>query len=106
VRLEVIDAEGRIVPIAANEITFTVTGAGRLIGVGNGDPSSHEADRPVHGADVAPNAAKRSAFNGLAMAIVQASKASGEIRVEASSPGLAGDTIVVFAQEAKARPGL
>jgi beta-galactosidase len=106
VRLEVIDAQGRIVPIASNEITFTVTGEGRLIGVGNGDPSSHEADRPARTVEGMPNTAKRSAFNGLAMAIVQASRATGEIRVEASSPGLAGDTIVVFAHEAKARAAL
>ncbi len=41
------DAQGRIVPIAANEITFEISGPGRIIGVGNGDPSSHEADKMV-----------------------------------------------------------
>jgi beta-galactosidase len=106
VRVEVLDAQGRIVPIAGNEVTFIVTGTGRLIGVGNGDPSSHEADRPVRTGETAVNTAKRSAFNGLAMAIVQAAKGTGEIRVEASAAGLSGDTIVVFAQEANARPAL
>lgn len=40
------DAEGRAVPTANLLAQFEVTG-GRIIGVGNGDPSSHEADRFV-----------------------------------------------------------
>ncbi len=38
------DAQGRLVPTAANLVNFEVTG-GRIIGVGNGDPSCHEPDR-------------------------------------------------------------
>jgi len=38
------DAQGRQVPIASNEIDFDIDGPGKIIGVGNGDPSSHEAD--------------------------------------------------------------
>ena len=47
VRVEVLDDHGRIVPTADNLVTFEVKGPGRLIGVGNGDPSSHENDRFV-----------------------------------------------------------
>jgi beta-galactosidase len=107
VEVQVVDAQGRIVPTAGHEITFTVSGAGRILGIGNGDPSCHESDRPVHGAD-APSGgmAKRSAFNGLCMAIVQATKNAGDIRVEASSPGLAGATVMIHAAAATARPAL
>jgi beta-galactosidase len=35
------------VPTAGNEITFEISGPGRIIGVGNGDPSSHEPDQYV-----------------------------------------------------------
>ncbi len=38
------DAQGRAVPVAMNKINFAVSGAGKIIGVGNGDPSSHEPD--------------------------------------------------------------
>ena len=38
------DAQGRTVPTAANLVNFEITG-GRIIGVGNGDPGSHEPDR-------------------------------------------------------------
>jgi beta-galactosidase len=40
----VTDARGRIVPTAANKIHFAVSGAGKILGVGNGDPSCHEPD--------------------------------------------------------------
>ena len=38
------DAKGRAVPLAQNKINFEVAGAGKILGVGNGDPSSHEPD--------------------------------------------------------------
>jgi len=41
------DAQGRMVPTAGNLVTFDISGPGRIIGVGNGDPSSHEPDRYV-----------------------------------------------------------
>jgi len=78
VGVEVLDAQGRVVPVADNKITFTVTGPAKLIGVGNGDPSSHEPDKSD----------SRSAFNGLAQAIVQTTLQTGRIVFAAQSPGL------------------
>ncbi len=43
--VEVQDAQGRVVPITDNAVTFKVTGAGKLIGVGNGDPTDQESDK-------------------------------------------------------------
>lgn len=43
VRVE--DHKGRAVPVAENEIVFRLQGPGRIIGVGNGDPSSHEPEQ-------------------------------------------------------------
>jgi beta-galactosidase len=39
-----LDAQGRAVPTAQNKINFSIEGAGRILGVGNGDPSCHEPD--------------------------------------------------------------
>ncbi len=39
-----VDAKGRMAPLANNLVKFETTG-GKIIGVGNGDPSSHEPDR-------------------------------------------------------------
>jgi beta-galactosidase len=42
-----LDAQGRVVPVAQNKINFNIEGAGKIIGVGNGDPSCHEPDTYV-----------------------------------------------------------
>jgi beta-galactosidase len=39
------DGKGRGVPLAGNEVTFSLEGPGRILGTGNGDPASHEPDR-------------------------------------------------------------
>ena len=44
ITVSVTDAQGRIVPVASNLIQFAVSGAGKILGVGNGDPSCHEPD--------------------------------------------------------------
>jgi beta-galactosidase len=96
VEVQVVDAAGVVVPVAGDEVTFQVTGAGRLIGVGNGDPSSHEPDK----------GSARRAFNGLCVAIVQAARQHGEIRVDATAPGLAPATAVIRCAPATPRPAV
>ncbi|WP_367751977.1 beta-galactosidase GalA [Flavobacterium sp. WC2430] len=39
------DKNGLQVPIADNEVTFSISGPAKIIGVGNGDPTSLEADK-------------------------------------------------------------
>ena len=85
-RAEVFDAYGRTVPKAANLVQFTVTGPAAVIGVGNGNPNSHEADK----------ASQRMAFNGLCCAIVQTTGA-GAITVTASSDGLTAGRVILKA---------
>jgi len=92
--VEVQDAQGRTVPITENEVTFRVAGAGKLIGVGNGDPTDHAPDKGT----------SRKAFSGFCMALVQSSKAAGKIMVEATSAGLASSTMTIAAKPVKLRP--
>jgi beta-galactosidase len=54
IAVQVVDAQGRIVPVAGNEIGFKLEGPARIIGVGNGDPSSHEPDRMVERVSTLP----------------------------------------------------
>jgi beta-galactosidase len=42
--VSVTDAQGRIVPVASNLVHFELSGPGKIIGVGNGDPACHEPD--------------------------------------------------------------
>jgi beta-galactosidase len=93
---QVQDSQGREVPLADNELTFKVSGGGKLLGLGNGDPSCHELD----------TAASRRAFNGLCLALIQSAKSADEIHVEASSPGLVSGTVSVSAVTAALRPAL
>jgi beta-galactosidase len=63
------DAKGRIVPTANNAITFSLTATGRIVGVDNGQPDSHEPYK----------ANSRRAFNGLALVLVQSNGQPGQI---------------------------
>ncbi len=92
--VEVHDAQGRVVPVADNEMSFRVTGPGNLIGVGNGDPTDHESDK----------GSSRKAFSGLCMAIVQSAKVAGSITIEATSPGLSSASVAITSREVKLRP--
>ncbi|HYP17951.1 MAG TPA: beta-galactosidase GalA [Opitutus sp.] len=47
ITVEARDAQARLVPTANVPVTFSIRGPGRIIGVGNGDPSSHEPDQFV-----------------------------------------------------------
>jgi beta-galactosidase len=83
--VQIVDAKGRLVPVADNVITFSVEGEGKIIGLDNGDPQSHEdfqSDR-------------RKAFNGLCLAVVQSTDKAGEIRVTATSPSLKASSVTL-----------
>ena len=90
----VLDSQGLVVPLASNLVTFAVSGAGYVAGVGNGDPSSHEPDR----------AAQRHAFNGWCMALVSSTNSTGAISLTASSPGLTGATLILHANPTNSTP--
>jgi len=92
--VEVHDAQGRLVPITDNVVTFRISGEGKLIGVGNGDPTDQESDKGT----------SRKAFSGLCMALVQSTKTAGNITVEATSPGLAPASVAVVAKAVPLRP--
>jgi beta-galactosidase len=94
VSAEVHDSQGRVVPITDNAVTFAVSGSGKLIGVGNGDPTDQESDKGT----------SRKAFSGYCMALVQASKNAGSITVEATSPGLAPARETIAAKAITLRP--
>jgi beta-galactosidase len=92
--VEVQDAQGRYMPVADNQVSFRVSGQGKAIGTGNGDPTSHEPDK----------GSSRKAFSGRCMALVQSGKTAGNITVEASSPGLTPASVTISAKAAKLRP--
>ncbi len=94
VKVEILDAKGRLVPIADNKVRFNIEGAGKIIGVGNGDPSCHEPDK----------ASERFAFNGLAQVIVQSTHAAGKTKLTATADGLAPATVIVQTRPCAGQP--
>jgi len=93
VNVAVVDARGRVVPDADNLIQFDLKGSGKIIGVGNGNPSSHEADK----------ANERKAFNGYAQVIIQASGKPGVMELTARSNGLSPASAKITTVESKER---
>ena len=47
ITVSVTDDKGRVSPLAGDLVEFSLEGPGRIIGVGNGDPSCHEPDTYV-----------------------------------------------------------
>jgi beta-galactosidase len=85
VNVSVRDKAGVIVPKAAVRVDFDLIGAGRLIGVGNGDPNCHEPDKADY----------RTTYNGWAQALVQTRKTAGDIRLTARAEGLASASLAL-----------
>ena len=97
VTVEALDNEGRPVPTANVHVEFEITGPGAIIGVGNGDPTSHEPD----------TASKRSLFNGLALVIVQSQRGeAGNLVLRAKTEGLtSAETTIAIKTAASASSG-
>jgi beta-galactosidase len=78
VEIEMIDAQGVVVPDADRPVRIRVQGAGRFVCMDNGDTADSgaqlRADKPT--------------FMGHAQAIIQAGRSSGTIRITASADGL------------------
>lgn len=95
VTVEIQDIEGHIVPDASPLLTFCLDGDGRILGVGNGDPSYLGADHP-QGKDcktfVIP------AFNGLAQVLVQSSHSPAVLTLTASAEQLKNGNLTINVQ--------
>ena len=92
VTVEVQDAKGRIVPDACPMLTFKLAGDGRILGVGNGDPSYLGADHPHHN-DC--HEFSIPAFNGLAQVIIQSSRHSSALQLSGEANKLKAGELTI-----------
>ena len=74
-RVELQDKEKRFVPTACDDLTITVNGPVRILGVGNGDPAYQTTERPT---DTNTRTYQVKAFNGLAQVLLQSTGEAGE----------------------------
>jgi beta-galactosidase len=93
--VQILDAQGHLVPTADDLITFDVQGPGRIIGVDNGNPVSHEPFQSN----------QRRAFNGLCLAIVQSMTEQGAVQVTAGAAGLESASVTCAAASQTANGG-
>ena len=76
VRIEAVDKKGRRVPMAQDELTFSVEGDARIVAVTNGDNNSEELNVQDH----------RRLWNGSAMVILRSGQSPSKVQLKVSSP--------------------
>ena len=88
VTVRIVDAEGNLCPLAANEVSFEVSGAGRFRAAANGDAACL----------VPFQSSVMPAFSGQLTAIVQTSDKPGTITLQATSERLQSSTLTFKTQ--------
>jgi beta-galactosidase len=79
VTVKIEDEDGHFCPLADNKIDFKISGPATIAAVDNGNAASIEPFRADY----------RKAFNGLSLLVIKSKKGvPGEVKIEASSPGL------------------
>lgn len=93
--IEAVDSEGNFVANANNRAFVTVEGAGRLVGLDNGDSTDYEQYKGT----------SRRLFSGRLLAIIAPKEEAGEITVTVKSPSLPDSSITLRASEAGVKFG-
>jgi len=97
VTVQVVDAQGRVVPSANELVKFELSGPGTIIGLNNGNPNCHEPEKGD----------RHSVFHGLAQVILQSGfGAQGKLTLRATSGGLTPAEVTIEATPAPARPAM
>ena len=97
VTVQVVDAQGRVVPGANQLVKFELTGPGGIIGLNNGDPNCHEPEKGN----------QHSVFHGFAQVMLQSAFAGqGKLTLRATADGLAPAEITIDVTSAPARPAV
>ncbi len=76
VNISLVDKHNNVVPDACNNLTFSISGPGRILGAGNGDPACTVIDNPN---DMYCQLFKFPAYNGHAQVLIQTTKEEGLI---------------------------
>lgn len=96
VDISAFDKDGEFVANANNRVFVSVEGAGRLVGLDNGDSTDYEQYKGT----------SRRLFSGKLLAMIAAKTEPGEIRVKVSSPSLPDSVITLNAVAAEVREGI
>ena len=92
ITVEIQDSKGRTVPDACQMLNFSLTGDGRILGAGNGDPSYLGEDHPK---EKDCREFSIPAFNGLAQIILQSGRTPSDMTLTVMSDVLKADKIII-----------
>ena len=92
ITVEIQDSKGRTVPDACQMLNFSLTGDGRILGAGNGDPSYLGEDHPK---EKDCKQFRIPAFNGLAQIILQSGHTPSDMTLTVMSDVLKADKIII-----------
>ena len=97
VTVQVVDAQGRVVPGANQMVKFELSGPGAIIGLNNGNPNCHEPEKGD----------QHSVFHGLAQVILQSGLGGhGKMTLRATSEGLTPAEVTIKVMPAPERPAV
>jgi len=96
IKVEIIDENGLVIPDANNLVEFEIEGEGVLAGTDNGNPQDKTMMKSK----------QRNAFNGLALAVIQSTLKSGDIRITVVSGDLRGAVIQVASRKSDNIPAI
>jgi beta-galactosidase len=85
VEVDIVDAQGIIVPQAKNQVDFTISGPGAIVGLDGGDSTNHDSYKGT----------SHAAFSGKLMAIVQSTTTAGTVTLKATSGSLTAGSAVI-----------
>jgi beta-galactosidase len=86
--VSVVDGQGRVVPVGAHNVSFSVAGPAEVVGVHNGAPADHSSAK----------ASWRNTYHGLARVIVGGKGGVGVVTVTASAEGLQESSVQIEAK--------
>ena len=85
IEVDIVDAQGVVVPQASNTVAFTISGPGALVGLDAGNSINHDSYKGT----------SHAAFSGKLMAIVRSTTTPGTITLNATSGSLTGGSATV-----------
>jgi beta-galactosidase len=92
IMVDIQDSKGRTVPDACPMLNISLTGEGRILGVGNGDPAYLGEDHPK---EKDCKTFRIPAFNGLAQVLVQSDHTPSDLTLTISADGLRTANIII-----------
>lgn len=83
--IEVVDKNGNVVPDAANEVEFSVSGTGMLEATGSADLKDEKSyTAPI-----------RKVWKGRAIAVIRSTKQNGKVKLKVASKGLSPASVII-----------